>query len=206
MLLNILEQLGASRYEDLISAMTGKPAVYTTVSVTLTFQQAISKGENDSRLREKFPDLNEDIVNRMKAASLAAIQSAAQNHELESAPLLPTILYRWKEWGDKEECSAWVESTFLKTPRSAISFLSKFMHKVQSFGSGDRIARVTNRIGLKSVAEFVDLRKFAELVRSSSDTELTPDEREAKQLFLKGMQRLDSGETLDSIDSPVNLD
>jgi len=57
---------------------------------------------------------------------------------------------------------------------------------------------------LRNLAEFVDLQQLAKLVRASVDSSLTSQELEAKRLFLEAMDRLDSGEAIESIDIPAH--
>jgi hypothetical protein len=207
LLLDIIALLGDDRYRDLIAAMHGKPAVYTVVRVVTTFQEASerSKSGNDMRLLQKFPNLTEEIVDRLKATAVDVIEAAARSNKLYDAPGLPAILYRWRQWGGKEHADAYIESTFLNDPRSAVSFVSRFMARSQSISAGDLIAKVTTHIQLKSIAEFVDLHQLAQLVRSSVDSELKPEELEAKRLFLRNMDQLESGKSIDAIDNPLNL-
>jgi predicted KAP-like P-loop ATPase len=207
LLLDIIALLGDDRYHDLIEAMTGKPAVYTVVRVTTTFQEASErvKGGNDLRLQDRFPGLTDEVVERLKKTAVDVIESSAQNNKLYDTPGIPAILYRWRQWGGRENADAFVESAFLKDSRSAVSFVSRFLQRSESISAGDRISRVTSYIQLKSIAEFVDLHRLTKLVRGSGDSGLAPEELEAKRLFLLKMDRLDSGESIDSIDNPMNL-
>jgi hypothetical protein len=199
--------VGNDRYNHLIDAMRGKPAVSTVVGVTTTFQEAFEriKSGNDLRLQEKFPKLSGEIVETLKKTAVDVIEASARNNKLYDAPGIPAIFYRWRQWGDKEHASLYLESAFLKDPRSAVSLVSRFLQKSESFSSGDRIPRVTSFVQVTSISEFVDLHRLAKLVRDSVDSELTPKELEAKRLFLQKMDQLDSGKSIESLDHPLNL-
>jgi predicted KAP-like P-loop ATPase len=207
LLLDIIALLGDNRYNALIEAMRGKPSVSTVVGVTTTFQEAYErvKSGNDLRLQEKFPKLSEEIVERLKKTAVDVIEASARDNQLYDAPGIPAIFYRWRQWGDREHANEYLESAFLKDSRSAVSFVSRFLQRGESYSSGDRIPRVTSYVQLKSIAEFVDLHRLARLVGDSVDSELNPEELEAKRLFLLKMDQLDAGKSIESLDNPMNL-
>lgn len=209
LLLDVLGQLGDHRYNDLIEAMTGSRAVYTVASVASTFQHALAergKGVNEFTLKEKFPNLTPEIVDRSKSIAVDVIEASARNHELDSAPGLPSLLYRWREWGSKEAMEAYLNLTFLRDAHSAAAFITKFIHRTQSISVQDKVPKSKNRLLLKDLSEFVDLERLNKLVRASVDSELSPDEVEAKRLFLRGMDQLHSGKSLESIGNPLSFD
>jgi predicted KAP-like P-loop ATPase len=194
-LFDILDLLPSDRFEMLCQVMLGRPAAFTISDVTSMFVRIVS-GEGDSAsLRSRYPDLNEETVIKMKSIAIDAIDRAAQENRLQSVPRLGGVLFRWREWGDPKQVSAWVLEKFLSTPRGAISFISSFEQTSSSMGMRDRVPKTWTSIPIQAIAEFADLDILAGLLRNARDEELSEKERKTKELFLSAKAKLDSGQS-----------
>ena len=197
-LLDILDLLPSSnRFEMLCQVMRGRPAVFTISDVTAMCERIVS-GESDSlSLKLKYQDLTVEIVSEMKVIAVDAIERAAQEGRLQSVPQLGAVLYRWRQWADPKRVSEWASSTFLNSPKGAVSFIAAFARSVSKMSVRDKVPKVLINIPMNAIAEFADLNLVADLVRNTHDEELTDKEREAKTRFLSAKARLDSGQNPD---------
>lgn len=191
--LDVLDLLPAGRFETVCGFMRERPAVFTISDVTAMCEKIVRDETGSTQLKTKYPDLTEGVVSEMKAATVDAIELAAREGRLQAVPQLGAVLYRWRLWGDPGRASEWVSSTFLKNPKGAASFVAAFARTVSSMGLSDRVPRVRLAIALKDLSAFADLRLIADLLRSGSDADLTPREREAKDRFLAAKSKLDAG-------------
>lgn len=204
---DILDRLPEGRFDTLVALMRGQPAVFTIVRLTFLFEQAVvSNQQGADRLRGKYPDLTEKIVAEMKGVAVEAIARAVLERRLQQAPSLPFLLYRWKQWGESNAVSSWIQSTFLSTPKGATSFVSHFTQPVSSFGLDDKVGRVRIEVSLKAINDFADLELLRQLVQAASDGELTDEEQLAKTRFLSAMAKLDAGGSLESQSFPWESD
>jgi predicted KAP-like P-loop ATPase len=205
LLFDVLKLLGESRYSHLMNAMDGAPAIYTVVSVSTTFEQALTRPDKDFALKDKFGDLSAEVVSEIVATAVRTIRTSASNEKLMNVPRLPTILFQWRRWTNREEVDAWVKTNFLQTPLAAVGFVSRFVSKATSAGMNDKVSKVTDRIAFGAIAEFTDLHVLADLVKQANEAALNDSEIDAKRLFLRGVQKLDSGKTIDALDSPIGF-
>lgn len=201
LLLDVLDRLQKGvRFQELAKAMTGKPAVYTVAHVAWLCQQILQDEGRNHNYREKYSDLNVEIVEKMREIAVSTIKSAAKDGSLQAAPGLPFILYRWKDWGASEGLSQWVDSTFLKSPTGAVKLVTQFSQVVKSIGLGDKVTRAYVTIDPRVVRVFADLNTVTALLEQVSDDKLLPRERDAKKSFLQLVTKINAGEELGTLD------
>lgn len=188
------------RFQQLTQAMTGKPAVYTIADVTMVSHDIVEKKGHDTKYQVKYPDLTPEIVQRMRRITADAIMSAAKRGTLQDAPRLPFLLYRWKDWGNGEGLSRWVQSTFLGSPAGAVQLIAKFSQTVRSYGFGDKVARTSLSVDPAVVCQIVDLDTVTGLLERARDDELSSFERDARVYFLKAVARYKAGEDPGALD------
>jgi len=199
LLLDVLDSLPSNRFEMLCDAMRAGSAVFTISDTTAMFERAISGANESSRLRARYPDLNGEIVNKMKLISVAAIERAANENRLNAISDLAPVLYRWRQWSDPARVSAWISETFLNTPKGTASFVSAFARTATSMSTGDKVPRIHITVPIKVIREFVNLSVIDELLRKTTDQELTEKERTAKARFFSAKAKVDSGEDPDEL-------
>jgi len=201
LLLDVIDRLEKGvRFQQLVKAMTGKPAVYTVAHVAWLCQGILQDEGRNPKYREKYPDLTIEIVEKMREIAASTIKSAAKEGTLQTVPSLPFLLYRWKDWGASEGLSQWVDSTFLKSPTGAVKLVTQFSQIVKSVGFGDKVTRAFVTVDPKVVRVFADLNIVAALLEQASDDQLRPRERDAKKSFLKLVAKINAGKELDTLD------
>jgi predicted KAP-like P-loop ATPase len=200
LLQDILDALKADRFGELIRKMRGQPAVYTIVNTTSFFRQLLTQPDQAAHRQQKYPDLGDAVVDEMTSIALDAINSAARKSTLSSAPNLPLILYRWKEWGEASQVDEWIDSTFLQHPLGSIALLEHFSQPVRSYGLGDRVAKVRTTISVKALADFVDLNRLADLLQVESKAEISEKQKKLIKIFMRAKARIDKGSSPESVD------
>lgn len=193
-LYDILDRLPTGeRFRTLITCMRGAPAIFTVTDVTASFDSVFKKDSEPSRKKDRYPDLTIEVVDEMKSAALDVIHHAAVDGRLRSAPHLPFVLFRWKEWENPEAPVAWVRSNYLTSPKGAVSLLRDFLVPVTSMGLNDKVPKIQMTIQLQPLAQFVDLSTLADLVTATPDSELDDKDQLAKRRFLAAKAKLDAG-------------
>ena len=152
--------------------------------------------ESSRQAEEKVPGnvlVDLEGVRALQTLCVRKIESAAASGRLATLPELPSILYRWKEWGGDANPSAYVRD-FVKTPDGAILFLKAFLSRSMSHGMGDYVAREHWYIGLKSVEEFVSWEIIDAVLKGvSTESLVASDDRRAVDAFRRASKRRREG-------------
>jgi len=115
--------------------------------------------------------VNAEQLEKLEKLACDKIEGWAKDGRLKKHKHLPSILFRWKEWGQRNEINNFVNN-MIKTDDGLIDFITSFLSKSTSHGVSDYVGKIHWRIHLKSVEEFVDLKDVEPRIRkifSSSD-------------------------------------
>jgi predicted KAP-like P-loop ATPase len=118
--------------------------------------------------------VNVEQLEKLEKLACDKIENWAKDGRLKKHEHLLPILFRWKEWGQREKINHFVNST-IKNDDGLIDFIASFLNKhTISHGMSDYVGKIDWRINLKNVEEFVDLKNIELRIRkilSSSDFE-----------------------------------
>ena len=117
--------------------------------------------------------VNAEQLEKLEKLACDKIESWAEDGRLAKHRHLTSILFRWKNWGQGEKISNFVDN-LIKNDDGLIDFITSFLSKSTSHGISDYVGKIHWRIDLKSVEEFVDLKEVEPQIRkifSSSDFE-----------------------------------
>lgn len=167
------------------------PALITLArEISVLGQQHGRGGSRESPEEERI--LNADDLDRLQAGYVARIQTMAESGALESARELAYLLLHWMEWGNSEDCVAWVRERLVDD--GFVVHLLKdmvtvgFSHTVGMSGLGDRVARKSYQFPIKALARLTDpvalLPRVQNMLESPS---LCDAERRALKTFLKNL-------------------
>ena len=102
---------------------------------------------------------------------------------------LPTILFRWREWGSTEEVNSFV-SQVTQDDSGFIKFLGCFAGESRTWAMGDQLATVTRTIAIESMGKLVDLDAFATRAQAIvAAGPLNKDDAEILSLFLSRLPK-----------------
>lgn len=131
--------------------------------------------------------VNKEQLEKLEKFACGKIESWAKDGQLKKHKHLPSILFRWKEWGQRNEINNFVNN-MIKTDDGLIDFITSFLSKSTIHGLSDYTAKIDWRINIKNVEEFVDLKEVESRIRkilSSSDfKELDERKKLAIKTFL----------------------
>lgn len=113
------------------------------------------ESQGRGREGERSENLTDDEgLAALKQLCVEKIEAAAVAGRLAGRLDLPSLLFRWKEWGGDDAPRAFVASMTNK-PDGALSFLKAFLSRSTSQGMGDYIASEHLYINLGSIEKFV---------------------------------------------------
>ena len=131
--------------------------------------------------------VNKEQLEKLEKFACGKIEGWAKDGRLKKHKHLPSILFRWREWGQRNEINNFVNN-MIKTDDGLIDFIASFLSKSTIHGLSDYTAKIDWRINIKNVEEFVDLKEVESRIRkilSSSDfKELDERKKLAIKTFL----------------------
>jgi len=149
-------------------------SLYTIVhEVSVQDQQHGKYGSKETSEPEEKLTVNSEQLEELEKLACNKIESWADDGRLAKHKHLPSILFRWKDWGKGDKINNFVNN-MIKNDDGLIDFITSFLSKSTSHGMSDYVGRIHWRIHLKSVEEFVDLKEVEPRIRkifSSSDFE-----------------------------------
>jgi len=170
-------------------------SIYTIVhEVSVQDQQHGKYDSKETPEPEEKLTVNSEQLEELEKLACKKIESWAEDGRLAKHRHLPSILFRWKDWGKRGKINNFVNN-MIKNDDGLIDFITSFLSKSTSQGMSDYVAKIHWRIDLKSVGEFVDLTGVEQRIRkifSSSDFEQ-----------LDGRKKLAIRTFLDTIDGKI---
>lgn len=163
-------------------------SLYTIVhEVSLQAQQHAKYGSKETPEPEEKRTVNAEQLEKLKKLACDKIESWAEDGRLKKHRHLPSILFMWKEWGQREKINNFVNN-MIKNDDGLINFITSFLSKSTSYSMSDHVGRIHWRIPLESVEEFVDLKEIEPRIKkifSSLDFEHLSDQQKlAMKTFL----------------------
>ena len=161
--------------------------------------QGQAHGKYDSKRTKPDDELavNADQLKELEKLACSKIEAWADDGRLANHRELPSILYRWREWGDPNKVKSYVEG-IIKTDEGLVDFITSYLHKIKSQGMGNYVWRINWQIGIKSIAEFIDTNEIEPRLRSIFSSEVFDQLDARKQLGVKTF--------LDTIDGKIKDD
>jgi len=138
--------------------------------------------------------VNAEQLEKLEKLACDKIEGWAKDGRLKKHKHLPSILFRWREWGQRNEINNFVNN-MIKTDDGLIDFITSFLSKSTSHGMSDYVAKTHWRIYLKSIEEFVDLKEVEPRIRKISSSSDFKQLNERKKLAIKTF--------LDTIDGKI---
>jgi len=163
-------------------------SLYTIVhEVGVQDQQHGKYGSKETPEPEEKLTVNSEQLEKLENLACNKIESWAEDGRLAKHRHLPSILFRWKEWGKRDKINSFVKN-MTKNNDGLVDFIASFLSRSTSCGMSDYVAQIHWQINLESVKEFVDLKEVEPRIRkifSSSDfTQLDDRKKLAIRTFL----------------------
>lgn len=192
-ILRIVHQL-SHRFDNQIKRFEIlKAAIHDTLHSINTIVEEISRLDGEQGRFHGEPDpeekwtVNKEQLEELEQLASSKIKDWAQEGRLQDNSKLTNVLYRWREWGDPREISQFIENT-TKTDEGLVNLIALFLVKVYTNTMGDYVDRITWKIDLKDVANFMELSEVEPRLRrisSSGDfNNLKESQQNAVNIFL----------------------
>jgi len=163
-------------------------SLYTIVhEVSVQDQQHGKYGLSDKPKPEENWTLDENQLLELEKLARIKIEEWANDGRLKSHNNLSSILFRWVNWGNKEDVIAFVDG-MIKDDSGLIDFVTAFTGRSFSYGMSDHVGRMQWRIDLKLVDRFVDSKilepRLRKILSSASFSQLKDKQKSAVKTFL----------------------
>ena len=170
-------------------------SLYTIVHEVGVLGQEHGKfGSKESSGPKDKLTVNADQLEELEKLACNKIENWAKDGRLKKHEHLPSILFSWKEWGQRDKINNFVNST-IKNEDGLIDFIAGFLSKSTSHSSSDYVGKIHWRINIKNVEEFVDLKEIEPRIRNISSCSDFKQLDERKKLAIKTF--------LDTIDGKI---
>lgn len=163
-------------------------SLYTIVhEVSVQDQEHGKYGLKDKPRPEEKLTLNSQYLEELEKIACIKIKLWAQDGRLAKHKKLAGILYRWENWGTKEDVAQFIDA-LIKTDDGLVDFIASFLGKTISHGMSDYVGRVSWKISLDSIKHFIDLKPIEGRLRSIAKSEdfkkLSEEKQKAVNIFL----------------------
>ena len=166
-------------YFILKEASENSAGLYGPVDIITLELQKNEREKGDSML------VSEDKLPELKQACLTKIIKYKDAGKLKTLPNLIGILYRWKEWSDKDDWKLYIQE-ITTDDTDLIGFLGPFMSESYSQTFGDYVGRKKKRFDYKSLEGLIspaDVKVRLEKIQSSGE-HMYSDNKEIIDMFL----------------------
>jgi len=164
LIFQLLKRVDEPRRFDLLNnAIQESNSVSFIVRQVTVLGQQHGKHTNNEPRPEGDRLLSSEHLQKLEELALVKIQEAKDDGHLLVTPELPSVLYRWKDWGDEKEVMAWVKDAI--APDAGLAkFLAHFIQSSYSQAFGDSVGRTKLRLDPKWLEPFVPSDKIASRV------------------------------------------
>lgn len=184
-------------YEENVKFTVLKEAIpkALAISVIVWFITALKQehGENKTSQIDEKHFLTTEHLQEIQIFVLTKIQEAANKGTLFQTPLLPQVLYFWKDhaWQDVKQ---WVQQ-IIQTDEGLCLFIAKFLQKLRSQAFTDKVARVTYRMDPKWLEPFLNPAGIIDRARKLAKSDkLTGIQKLSVQQFIEEYDLRQHGE------------
>lgn len=154
------------RFDIFKSAMEkATRSLHTIVNeVGVQDQQHGKYGLSKTKSPEDELTLNSDQLEELEKLACNKIENWAKDGRLRKHKNLPFILFDWERWGQKDEINKFVNNMIIDDD-GLIDFIASFLSKSTSQGVSDYVGKINWRISLKTIEDFIDIKKIEPRIR-----------------------------------------
>lgn len=177
------------RFEIFTDAIkNSKKSLYTIVNeISVQCEQHGKYGFNGKPEPPEKTTVNTEQLDELIKLALNKIVDWSLTGKLASHRHMLSILYDWRRWSDSECVNDYVKS-IIKKDDSLIAFMTYFLNDIRSSGMTDYVERVSWRINIDNVADFVELdevdKRLRKIQSSPKYNELRAKEKLAIKTFI----------------------
>lgn len=120
-----------------------------------------------------------EILQKLISVFISRINEQASTNPLKllKNKNIGTMLYRWEEWGDKEDLKKWL-SCLKQNDSDYIELLNVFLSEGQSWSEKDYVTRQYSYFDIERFKHFMDLDELIVFMYALDISTLTPNQKE----------------------------
>jgi len=167
------------------SIQKAKRSLYTIVhEVGVLGQEQGKFGSGDSPKPKDQLTVNAEQLEKLEKIACGRIKEWAEDGRLKNHRHLPSILFSWKEWGEKKRITTFIDN-MIKTDDGLIDLIASFLYKITSHSSSGNDNEINWRINEKSIGEIVNLKNIVPRIRKISSSSYFKELDERKRIAIK---------------------
>jgi len=140
---------------------------------------------------------NENQLDILKKTCVEKIETFASQGKLIKTKDISYILNRWKEWvSDEKKILEFVDNS-IKTPKSALEFITSFVWESSSYTFGDHVEKRNWALDSKSLKAFVNIDKLTKIVSpllEKDETKFSDKQQLALKLYFEDVNKREFSE------------
>lgn len=148
--------------------------------------------EQDKRNENKetlLDNLHYSSIKEMFIKKIKFIASCDKEILLENKSLL-TLLYRWKEWGEIQDITTWIDLISTNF-QDLLKFLSQIIQYSTSFDGQSSKKHYFIKVG--NINDFFDVERIDKIINNADKSKLSTEEVYTISLFNEGLERFRGG-------------
>ena len=162
-----------------------KRSLFTLVDeISVQGQQHGKYGMKKQAEPEERITVNAKQLEQLEQLACAKIIEWSKDGRLAGHRELPSILFRWKEWGNPDDVAGFVNQV-IQDDSGLVAFITSFLSPVTSQDVGSYVGRTNWHINLKSIGHFIDVQKIEPRIRNIISTSRFKSLDERQQLAVK---------------------
>lgn len=160
-------------------------SLYTIVhEVSVQDEQHGKYHSKDTPTPEEKRTVNAEQLKVLEEIALSKIETWANDGRLKKHKKLAHILFRWREWGGSDKVNRFVEN-MIESNEGLIDFITAFLTRVTSHTERDYVYKIHWKINIKSIEEFVEIKKIEPRIRKIINSEKYTHLDERQKIALK---------------------
>lgn len=176
---------GKEKRGDILLECFNKLNVFFIIAKLLLSEQE-KRNENKETL---LCDSQYILIKQMFVSKLKALAFSNKEILLENNSLLK-LLYRWKEWGEVKDITAWIDSISTNF-QDLLKFLSQSIQYSTSFDG--KISQKHYYIKASNINDFFDVDRIEQIINNADKSKLSTEEINTIKLFNEGVAKFRNG-------------
>lgn len=176
---------GKEKRGDILLECFNKLNVFFIIAKLILSEQE-KRNENKETL---LCDSQYILIKQMFVSKLKALAFSNKEILLENNSLLK-LLYRWKEWGEVKDITAWIDSISTNF-QDLLKFLSQSIQYSTSFDG--KISQKHYYIKASNINDFFDVDRIEQIINNADKSKLSTEEINTIKLFNEGVAKFRNG-------------
>ncbi|HFE9906538.1 TPA: hypothetical protein ACGA4X_001514 [Acinetobacter baumannii] len=147
------------------------------------------QGERNGNKETLLDDLHYESIKELFISKLKNIAFSHKDILLKNRSIL-VLLYRWKEWGEVQDITDWMDLILANFP-DLLKFLSQMIQSSTSYDG--RSSKKHYYIKASNINNFLDVERVDQAIDNADKSNLSTDEIHTIKLFKESVLRFRNG-------------